>query len=143
VGLKDNIIRALALRWARGKIKDLRGKEQETGMGKVLKFLDGWKLVIGVVILIAVKVWDGLHNGHAGDMAGLVLTMLGWNPSAALGIDFAQAAGAITVLVGIGHKVVKAQAQIRAGSTVEGALSTEGFVQKYIADAQAEQTPKP
>lgn len=133
--VKDTIIRKLALRYARGKIKDLRGKDKETSMGKALKFLDGWKLVIGVVVLIAVKVYDGLNNGHAGDIVGLILTMLGWNPSAELGIDFAQAAGAVMILVGIGHKVVKAQQQVKVGSTVAGALSTEGFVQKYVADA--------
>jgi len=104
-------------------------------MGKVLKFLDGWKLVIGVVILIAVKVYDGMNNGHAGDMVGLILTMFGWNPSASLGIDFAQAAGAVTVVVGIAHKVYKAQQQVRAGASLSGALSMEGYVQKYVDDA--------
>jgi hypothetical protein len=128
MGLKDKIVRALALRFARNKIEDLRGKDKETGMGKALKALDGWKLVIGVVVLIGVKVWDGLHNGHAGDAVGLVLTMLGWNPSASLGIDFGQAAGAVMVLVGLGHKVYKAQAQVRAGSSLAGALSDEGHV---------------
>lgn len=131
MGIKDKLVRALALRFARNKIKDLRGKDKETGMGKVLKALDGWKLVIGVVVLIGVKVYDGLTNGHAGDAVGLVLTMLGWNPGAALGIDFGQAAGAIMVLVGLGHKVVKAQRQVRAGSSVAGSLSAEG----YVADA--------
>jgi len=136
MGLKDKVVRALALRWLRGKINDLRSKDKETGMGKLLKALDGWKLVIGVVVLIAVKVYDGLNNGHAGDIVGLVLTMLGWNPSASLGIDFAQAAGAVTVIIGIAHKVVKAQQQVRAGASLAGTLSTEGYVQKYVADAQ-------
>jgi hypothetical protein len=35
------------------------------------------------------------------------------------------------VLVGLGHKVVKAQRQVRAGSSVAGSLSAEG----YVADA--------
>lgn len=132
MGLKDKIVRKLALRWLAGKIKALRGKDRETGMGKVLRFLDGWKLVIGVVILIAVKVYDGMNNGHAGDMVGLILTLIGWNPSASLGIDFGQAAGAVMVLIGLGHKVFKAQKQIRAGSSVSGALGEEGFVASAV-----------
>jgi hypothetical protein len=127
MGLKDTIVRALALRWLRGKTEDLRGKDKESAMGKVLKFLDGWKLVIGVVILTAVKVWDGMHNGHAGDMVGMILTLLGWNPSAGLGIDFGQAAGAIVILIGLGHKVVKAQQQARAGASPTELLSTAGY----------------
>lgn len=131
--VKDKLIRMLALRWLRGKISNLRGKDKETGMGKVLKFLDGWKLVIGVVVLIAVKAWDGLHNGHAGDVVGLILTMFGWNPSADLGIDFAQAAGAVMVLIGVGHKVVKAKKQSKAGAANSELLSAEG----YAAEAEA------
>lgn len=132
MGLKDKVVRALALRFARGKIKDLRGKDRETTMGKVLKALDGWKLVIGVVALIGVNVYDGMTNGHAGDIVGLILTMLGWNPSATLGIDFAQAAGAVMVLIGLGHKTYKAQQQVRAGSSLAGALSTEGYVAQAV-----------
>lgn len=131
--VKDKIIRKLALRWLAGKLKSLRGKDKETGMGKVLKFLDGWKLVIGVVVLIGVKVFDGLNNGHAGDIVGLILTMIGWNPSAELGIDFAQAAGAVMVLVGVGHKVVKAKIQSKAGASATELLSAEG----YVAEAKA------
>lgn len=134
MGLKDKVARALALRWLRGKINDLRGKKKESQMGKVLQFLDGWKLPIGVVVLIAAKIYDGLHNGHTGDFVGLILSMLGWNPSASLGIDYGQAAAAIMILFGIGHKVVKAKQQVDAGSSISGALSEEGYVQKYIAD---------
>jgi hypothetical protein len=135
--IKDSIVLKLALRWLSGKIKDLRGKDKESGMGKVLKFLDGWKLVIGVVILAAVKVYDGLNNGHAGDAVGLALTMFGYNPSADLGIDFAQLAGAITVVIGIGHKVVKAQAQARAGATAAELLSPAGQLKLLVAEGKA------
>ena len=108
-------------------------------MGKLLKFLDGWKLVIGVVILAAVKVYDGMNNGHAGDMVGMVLTLLGYNPSASLGIDFGQLAGAVTILIGIGHKVVKAQQQARAGATGAELLSPAGFIK--LAEAQGKVIP--
>jgi hypothetical protein len=136
VNLKDKIVRALAFRWARGKVEALRGKDKETGMGKVLKALDGWKLVIGVVLLTAVKVYDGLNNGHAGRPVEMVLTLLGWNPSADLGVDFGQAAAAVTILIGIGSKVVKAQKQFKAGSSVPGLLSTEGFVAEAVANGK-------
>lgn len=139
MSLKDKIVKALALRYARGKIADLRGKDQETTMGRILKALDGWKLVIGVVVLIAVKTWDGLHNGHAGDAVGLILTMLGWNPSADLGIDFGQAAGAVMVLVGLAHKVVKAQKQVKAGATLSETLTTEGVIKQALSTGNLEE----
>lgn len=101
---------------------------------KVLTFLDGWKLFIGVGLLVGAKTWDGLHNGHAGDALGLVLAMLGWTPD--VGLDYAQLAAAVTILVGAAHKVVKAGAQIKAGSSISGLLSTEGAVQQYIDKAQ-------
>jgi hypothetical protein len=135
MGLKDKVVKALALRFARGKIKDLRGKDKETGMGKVLKFIDGWKLVIGVVALTGVKVYDGMNNGHAGDVVGMLLTLLGYNPGADLGIDFGQAAAAIMIVVGVGHKVVKAQRQARAGAKPSELLSSEGYVVEAVDQA--------
>lgn len=136
MSLKDKIVSAIATRWARVKVKALRGEEKETGMGKVLKFLDGWKLVIGVLLLTAVKVYDGLNNGHAGKPIEMVLTLLGWNPAADLGVDFGQAAAAITIIIGIGAKVAKAQKQAKAGSSVPGLLSTEGFVAEAVASGK-------
>jgi len=41
-----------------------------------------------------------------------------------------------TIIVGAGHKLVKARAQLKAGSTVAGLLTTEGTVQQYIDKAQ-------
>ena len=80
-GLKDKIVKALALRWLRGKVGDLRGKDKETTMGRILKFLDGWKLVIAVVAMFTVEVYDQTQNGHAGDILGAVLAVLGWVPA--------------------------------------------------------------
>jgi hypothetical protein len=135
MGLKDKVVRALALRWLRGKLKDLRGKDKETGMGKVLKFLDGWKLVIGVVALLGVKLWDAAHNGHAGDIVGAILSVLGWMPAADYSTEIARAVPGLLVIWGLVHKLIKAQQQVKAGSSVAGALSTEGYITKYVSDA--------
>jgi len=138
VGLKDKIVKALARRWARGKLEALRGKDKETSMGKVLRFLDGWKLVIAVVVLFGVKVYDSLNNGHAGDIVGAVLTVLGWMPSGDFtGEGMTQAVAGGVAVWAIIHKVIKAQRQVKAGSSVAGALSTEGYVSEYVADAMA------
>jgi hypothetical protein len=138
VSLKDKVVKALAIRWARGKVKDLRGKEKETTMGKVLQFLDGWKLVIGVVGLFGVNVWDAYHNGHAGQIVGSILVTLGWLPPGEwTGEAMTKAALAGVALWGFFSKLYKAQAQVRAGSSISGALSTEGYVSKYVSDAMA------
>jgi len=136
--LKDTIVRKLALRWLRGKTEDLRSKDKETGMGKVLKFLDGWKLVIVTLVIFGSRVYDAANNGHTGDLIGSVLAALGFLPAAgstdmvAIG---AAATGALAIC-GVFSRVYKAQAQIRAGSSVAGALTTEGYVAKAVADAQ-------
>ena len=137
MGLMDKIVRALALRWARGKIGHLRSDQRETTMGKVLKFVDGWKLVIAVLAIAGASAWDMAHNGHAGDVAGIVLALLGYTPGAewsVLARDLATHGLAIVALV---HKVIKAQQQVRAGSSVSGSLSAEGYVSKAVADAFA------
>lgn len=95
MSLKDKIVRKLALRWLRGKTEDLRGKDKETGMGKVLKFLDGWKLVIFTLILFASRIYDAANNGHTGDIVGALLAALGMTPAAAA-LDPAAMAAAAT-----------------------------------------------
>jgi hypothetical protein len=145
MGLKDKVVRALALRWLRGEVKDLRGKEKETTMGKVLKFLDGWKLVIAVVVLFATRVYDAANNGHTGDIVGAFLAALGWAPPAGFISPEAMttaAAGALA-LWGVVHKVIKATQQVQAGSSVAGSLTTEGYIAKYVADVQAGKAVEP
>lgn len=140
MSLKDKVVKALAVRWVRGKVKALRGKEKESSMGKVLRFLDGWKLVIGVAIIFACKVWDGMNNGHAGDMVGNVLSILGWMPGPQSGFTtegMTVAAASAIALWGFFAKFYKAAQQVKAGSSVAGALSTEGYVSKYVSDAMA------
>jgi hypothetical protein len=126
--LKKKIVRKLALRWARGKVKKLRGKDKE------LKFIDGWKLTIGVVLIFGSKVYDQLANGHAGDIVGSVVNVLGWNPEAFGGPEIAAAAGGAAALIGFAHKLYKAQKQARAGAPVSGLLSTDGYVAERIEE---------
>jgi hypothetical protein len=130
--LKDKIIRKLALRWARGKVNSLRGKDKETGMGKVLKFLDGWKLVIGVVIIFGAKVYDQLANGHSGDIIGSVVSVLGWAPDVTSMPEIAAAAGGLAAVIGLAHKVWKAQQQLQAGAAASDLLGTQGYIIKQI-----------
>lgn len=143
MSLKDKIVRKLALRWLRGKTEDLRGKDKETGMGKVLKFLDGWKLVIFTLILFASRIYDAANNGHTGDIVGALLAALGMTPAAAALDPAAMAAAATGALAiwGVFSKVYKAQKQLKAGSSASGLLSTEGFVAKYVADSTKRVTP--
>jgi hypothetical protein len=135
--LKDKIIRKLALRWARGKVKTLRGKDKETGMGKFLKLIDGWKMTIGVVAVFAAKVYDGLTNGHAGDIVGTVTDVLGWSPEAFGGPEITVAAGATGIVIGFVHKLWKARKQLKAGTPVSGLLSTDGYVAERIEEVIA------
>lgn len=121
MGVKDRIVRWAALRWLRGKMK-------EGGMlAKVVTALQGWKLVIGVVILTVAAISDHYNNGSAGSIVAAVLATLGWMPS---GVDISQLAGAIVVVIGIGGKVWRAQRQLRAGAKPAELLSAQG----YIAD---------
>ena len=138
MSLKDKIVRTLALRWLRGKLNALRGKERETNMGKALKFLEGWKLLIGITILFLAKVYDGASNGHAGNIVGNVLSIFGWMPGPQSGFTFegvtVAAASALT-LVGYFAKLWRAQQQVRAGSSLVGSLATEGYLAKAVSDA--------
>lgn len=145
MSLKDKIVRKLALRWLRGKTEDLRGKDKETGMGKVLKFLDGWKLVIFTLVLFASRIYDAANNGHTGDIVGAVFAALGMTPAAAALDPVALGAAATGALAiwGVFSKVYKAQKQLKSGSSVPGLLSTEGFVAQYVADETKPPKPKP
>lgn len=134
-GLTDKIVRALALRWLRGKVNDKEG-----ALGKALKLLDGWKLMIGVVLLFAVAVYDQMQNGHAGDLLGAVLTILGWMPAADWLTQIKEAAPAGVILVGFLARLVKAWRQARAGATATELLTTEGYVKQSIAEKGTAQT---
>ena len=78
---------------------------------KVYDFLKGYRLMIGVAIIFGAKVWDGMNNGHAGDIVGNVLSILGWLPTdggATIG-GIAAAAGSAVALFGFWAKVYLAQ----------------------------------
>jgi hypothetical protein len=130
--------RWLIVRFIKDRVDNLRGKGKETGMGKVLKFFDGWKLVIATLAIFGSRVYDAFHNGHTGDIVGSVLAAMGWAPPDGL-VSPQAIGGAVTgalALWAVIHKVMVAQAQIRAGSSVAGALTTEGYVSKYIKDGK-------
>jgi hypothetical protein len=123
VSIKDRVVRMLALRWLRGKVKGEK-------MAKVLKALEGWKLVIGVLILAAAGVYDHYNNGSAGSIVAAVLATLGWMPQ---GVDISQLTGALVVIIGIGGKVIRAQKQMRAGATLAEAGSLVGQAKLAVA----------
>lgn len=132
-GIIDKAVQALALRWLRGKIGGAR-KEGSGVLSKVLKVLDGWKLVIFVVGIAGASLYDQANNGHAGDTIGLLLSILGYSQGAdwlTLARDMGTHLGAIGA---IGHKVWKAQTQMRAGAKFSEALSTAGAVKAAVAD---------
>jgi hypothetical protein len=129
MGLKDKVVRALALRWLRGKVEDLRGKKSESGMGKVLRALDGWKLVIAVLGIFSCGVYDAYHNGHTGQFLASVLTTIGWLPPGEwTGEAMTKAVLGAVAILGLVGKLIKAQQQRMAGSSMSGLLSTEGYL---------------
>jgi hypothetical protein len=142
VGLKDTIVRALALRWAQSKVKDLRGKDSLTVPGKILKFLDGWKLVIGVLVLLAVHIYDASTGSHSANLTTSILNVIGWAPGSDWLQAIGQATGAVMILVGLISKFVKAVQQARAGSSLAGLLTTEGYISKYVADVTSAEAAK-
>lgn len=101
----------------------------------VWQFLDGWKLVGAVVALAGVKVYDAMNGTHLATFAQAILIAMGIDPSG-LGVDFGQLVPALMIVVGVTHKLVKAQRQRAAGSSFTGLLTTEGAVQEYIDKAQ-------
>jgi hypothetical protein len=143
VSLKDRVVRALALRWLRGKVAHLRGDERETTMGKVLRALDGWKLVIGVLLVFGVSVYDQTQNGHAGNLLGAILAVLGWAPAADWLAQIKEAGPAAVVLIGFLHKLWKAGVQKRAGAAASQLLSTEGYVKAAEAVKAASHVTPP
>ena len=72
-------------------------------MGKVLKFLDGWKLVIFTLVLFASRIYDAAHNGHTGDIVGAVFAALGMTPAAADLDPVALGAAATGALAPLSH----------------------------------------
>lgn len=103
-------------------------------MRGVLKLLDGWKLLIGVVLLFFASLWDqmtGDGTGHARGIVTAVLSVFGWMPS---GFDVGQAVASAVVLIGFLDKLRKAHKQANAGATTGELLSTEGYVKEARAD---------
>ena len=130
----ERLKRAIFLRWLRGKVNDWRKQGASSVIGKVWKFLEGWKLVIAFVLLVILKVWDALHNGHTGDFVGSLLAAIGWAPPQWTAPAVGEAAGYVLGLFAIGAKLWVAVKQARAGATPTQLLSTEGAVKLAAAE---------
>ena len=135
VKLTDKAVRWLALRWLRGKVADKEGT-----LAKVLEALKGWKLIIGVLLVFGVGVYDQMANGHAGDVVGAVLTVLGWMPAADWSTMIKDAVPSMVVIIGLVGKLVTAYKQSRAGATAGELLSTKGYVKAAISDVGVTKT---
>jgi hypothetical protein len=133
----DGIRRALALRWLRGEAADIRAGKEGSGMKQALKFLDGWKLLIGTLVLFAVAVYDAATGGHATGYITPVLTALGWMPAQWDVESVAKVAASSIAVWGFIHKLIQAGAQAHAGVPAVSLLSTEGAVIKHEVDLDA------
>lgn len=101
---------------------------------KILTALQGWKLVIGVLVVFGVKVYDGLHGTRYAGLTDVLLGVFGWTPT---GLDPTEAVGPAIVLIGIAGKLIRAHQQIKAGSSLSGALGTEGHLVLHEIDLLA------
>lgn len=128
----DKLKRWAIVKFLKHEVGQLRKEGNVSTASKVLKFLDGWKLMIGVAILFASKVFDALSNGHSGAPIAAILSVLGWLPSSIDAGSITVAAASAVALWGFISKLYKAQQQSKAGTSASGLLSTEGYVNKYI-----------
>lgn len=134
MALKQWILKKLAKR----ELGKLRKETNMSKAAKVLRFLDGWKLLIGVAILFGSKVFDGLSNGHSGDLIGSILSALGWLPTGA-GLDaqtVTVAAASGIALWGFFSKLIKAQRQLKAGAAPSELLSNAGHLADYVVNGR-------
>ena len=123
MGLKSWVVKKMALRWLRGKVK-------ESKMGKAKKAwaaASGWKTFAAYVGYLCVLVHDQLVNGHAADFAGSVLVVLGVDVMGE-GIDWPKATVTAVGALGIAHRLWKAFGQWRAGSGFAELLDTAGYI---------------
>lgn len=131
MGLKSKLVRWFALRWIAGKLKD-----EGSMLSKLKELLSGWKLLIGVVALLAAQTYDHMSNGSAGDIVGAVLKVFGWMPDQGV-VDFSVLVPALVITVGAAGKLWRAQQQARAGAKVSELLSTEGYAKAARAKRRA------
>lgn len=128
MSLKDKVVRALALRWLRGKADKSRRD------GGMVKSLDGWKSLILVLGFIASTLY-ALATGH--DVSALVRGVfgaLGWS-----GEGLESAATIATVVAPLlwaiwaaGSRLAKVYRQLKAGAKPGELLSTQGYVKAAI-----------
>lgn len=92
----------------------------------MLKALDGWKLVIGFVILLATQVYDAMSGGQTSGLALGFLQAVGWDAVAGQ-VNWPLLVGNVVAAAGVGHKLWKAGMQIKAGAAFTDVLSTAGY----------------
>jgi len=100
--------------------------------------LDGWKTVIGFLIYFGFSTYDHVTGHKTLDIVSLVLTAVGWglNGTGMDGSTMGSAVGAAVILVGITHKLAKANSQRKAGASLTDLLSEEGYISKIVDDIQ-------
>ena len=77
-------------------------------MKKVIKALDGYKLLIGVVAAVAVRVYDQMTGAHATSFVDAILGVAGYSSATGV-VDIPTITASVVVLIGAGHKLVKAK----------------------------------
>jgi hypothetical protein len=136
VSLKDKVVRALALRWVRGKVERAR-KEGNA----VMKLLDGNKRLIFVLVWLVGAVVQ-LFTGHDfSQIIGLVGGAIGWADPATLKLAQEAAtfwAPLIFGLIAAGHATWKGWTQWKAGARVLEINSLEGYVKLAESRARAQ-----
>jgi hypothetical protein len=133
----DGLRRALALHWLKGEAGDIREGKEGGGMRQALKFLDGWKLLIGTLALFAVAVYDAATGGHATGYITPALSALGWMPAQWDVESVSKVAASSLAVWGFIHKLIQAGAQAHAGVPAAALLSPEGAVIKHEVDLDA------
>ena len=132
MSIKDRIVKALALRWARGKV----GEDRKKG-GGVMAMLDGNKRLL-VVLAFIVSGFVALLTGHdVSQWVGIVLGVFGWNDPGMVKAAQDTATQVVPMLFAIwaaASSLWKMYLQHKAGATLVELNSPTGVVKAAVAD---------
>jgi hypothetical protein len=132
VGLTDRIVRALALRWLRGRVDAARKRGSS-----VLRFLDGQKRLI-VVLGFIVSGFVALLTGQdVGQWLDLLLRALGWQDAAIIADAKELATQIVPLLFAIwaaAHALWGMWKQHKAGARASELGSPVGVIRAAVAD---------
>jgi membrane glycosyltransferase len=105
--------RKLAERALAAGVEEL--KEAKMGPLKLVwTFLSGWKRVIVLLLFVAQSVCASFGITGPFQYLGMLLSALGWSASDAA-MDPSVVSGAVLTLIAVGHAIVKAWREWRAG----------------------------